>query len=282
MAKPATPFDGAAWVTGASTGIGRATALLLAKRGWRVVVTARRQEDLENLKREAEGGYGKIIPMAGDVTDAGRMAEIVEAIERDYCGVGLAVLNAGIYEPTWGEALDPVVCRRTIEVNLNGTLNCLIPASRAMRERRRGQIAIVSSVAGYGGLPASAAYGATKAALINLAESLKFDFDKMGLLIQAINPGFVDTPATRKNAFSMPFLMSVDDAAAALVEGLGSARFEIVFPKPFTRIMKLLNLLPYPVYFPLMNRMTKWKKRPLAGGDGTPPDDAPALRLKHW
>lgn len=275
--KPTTPFDGCAWVTGASSGIGRATALALAKKGWRVAVTARNEEKLQALVSEAADGYGKIIPMPGDVTDATRMAAIIDELEKNYSGIGLAVLNAGLFRPVTGDQLTTEVFETTFSTNLSGTTNCLVPLSHAMKKRRRGQIAIVSSTAGYGGIPTSAAYGATKAGLINMAESLKFDFDKMGILIQVINPGFVDTPATRANDFAMPHLMKVDEAAEELLAGLDSGKFEITFPKKFTRMMKFVNSLPYWAYFPMVKRSTKWDERPLDGKietDGTP--------LKHW
>lgn len=267
MPKPVSPFEGIAWVTGASTGIGRATALKLARMGWRVAVTARNGEALDTLVQEALDGYGKIIPMPADICDRAAIADVVATLERDHGGVALAVLNAGIYEPMHGNQLEYEVFDKMFAVNLTGTINCLVPLQKAMFTRKQGQIAFVSSVAGYGGLPTSAAYGATKAALINLAESLKFDFDKMGILIQVINPGFVDTPATKSNPFEMPMLMPVDEAAEALITGLSRASFEITFPKRFTRIMKILNLLPYRAYFALLNRSTKWKNRALEPTD---------------
>jgi NAD(P)-dependent dehydrogenase (short-subunit alcohol dehydrogenase family) len=138
-----------------------------------------------------------------------------------------------------------------------------VPLVDSMKRAGRGQIAIVSSVTAYGGLPTSAAYGATKAALTTMAESLKFDLDKMNITIQAVHPGFVDTPATRGNPFPMPALMDVEDAARRIVAGLGKPGFEITFPRRFTYMLKLLGLLPYPLYFRALNRFTGWSKRPL-------------------
>jgi NAD(P)-dependent dehydrogenase (short-subunit alcohol dehydrogenase family) len=152
---------------------------------------------------------------------------------------------------------------KTFAVNLHGTVNCLLPAVRHMQARGHGQIAIVSSISGYGGLPTGAAYGATKAALINMAESLKFDLDKAGIRLQIINPGFVATAETAKNTFSMPALVSAEEAAARIVSGLKSRGFEITFPKRFTYRMKLLKFLPYGLYFWVLNRATGWKNRPL-------------------
>jgi short-subunit dehydrogenase len=125
-----------------------------------------------------------------------------------------------------------------------------------MAARRRGHIALVASVAGYGGLPTAAAYGPTKAALINMAESLKLDCDRLGIKLQLVDPGFVKTPLTDRNDFPMPFLMPVEDAVDALIAGLATQRFEIVFPRRFALLLKLLNMLPYDAYFALVRRMT--------------------------
>jgi len=261
----AHPEMGLAWVTGASSGIGRALALRLVKDGFNVVVTARDHEKLVQLQHESPGP-GKVIVLDGDVTDPRDMERILAAIEYEHGSMVLAVLNAGVYVAVHGEDLHREDFEKTFAVNLNGTVNCLLPAVRHMKARGHGQIAIVSSVTGYGGLPTSAAYGATKAALINMAESLKFDLDKVGVRLQIINPGFVETAATAKNAFPMPALVSAEVAADRIAEGLKSSGFEITFPRRFTYVMKLLNLLPYGLYFWLINRATGWKTRPLVTG----------------
>lgn len=259
----ARPADGSAWVTGASSGIGRALALDLARDGFTVFATARSEDDLERLAGEANGLKGKIIAAPSDVTDAQAMAELVGRIDGEGPGLALAVFNAGVYLPVHGETLRVEDFDKTFAVNLSGVVNGLVPAVGRMKTRGRGQLAIVSSVTGYGGLPTSAAYGATKAALINLAESLKFDLDKFGIRIQIIAPGFVDTPATADNAFTMPALMQPDKAAARIAAGLKSSAFEITFPRRFTYVLKALQFLPYSAYFALINAATGWKKRPL-------------------
>lgn len=261
----AHPDMGLAWVTGASSGIGRALALRLAKDGFNVVVTARDHEKLVKLQHESPGP-GKIIVLDGDVTDPRDMERVLAAIEYEHGSMVLAVLNAGVYVAVHGEDLHREDFEKTFAVNLHGTVNCLLPAVRHMKARGHGQIAIVSSVTGYGGLPTSAAYGASKAALINMAESLKFDLDKVGVRLQIINPGFVETAATAKNAFPMPALISAEVAADRIAGGLKSSGFEITFPKRFTYTMKLLNLLPYSLYFWLVNRVTGWKTRPPVTG----------------
>lgn len=255
----ARPEDGVAWITGASSGIGAAVAQRLAAAGFTVAITARREEALAGVAADVSGP-GRIVPFPGDVTDAAAMEAVVGRIETELGPIALAILNAGVYLPVTGDALDRANFDKTFDVNIRGTVNCLIPASRSMQARGRGQIAIVASVAGYFGLPTAASYGASKAALINLAEALKFDFDNQGLTIQVIAPGFVDTPATADNPFPMPYLMSVGKAARRLVEGLQSGRFEVTFPRRFTYALKAIRILPYWAFFPLIGSATGWNK----------------------
>lgn len=255
--RAARPEDGIAWITGASSGIGRSLALKLVERGWTVAATARRESDLVALANEVPSG--KILPFAGDVASTEAMAAIVETIEAKHGSVARAILNAGVYLPVRAKPFDLEAYRKSFDINLMGTVNGLAAVLPSMIRRGAGQVAITSSVAGYGGLPTSAAYGATKAGLINLAASLKFDLDNAGVLIQVVNPGFVETPATDENPFQMPFLMKVDEAAERYAAGLESTRFEITFPRRFALILKALNLLPYSAYFALASRAMGWR-----------------------
>ncbi|MET0749257.1 MAG: SDR family NAD(P)-dependent oxidoreductase [Rhizobium sp.] len=267
----ARPDHGIVWISGASSGIGRALALKLAGEGFRVAVTARNHEKLLELQTEAAGLAGSIIVLDGDVTNAADMEHTVAAIEYQHGTLAMAILNAGVYLPVDGAHLKHEDFERSFSVNLSGVVNCLIPAVRHMKIKGQGQIAIVSSVTGYGGLPTSAAYGATKAALINMAESLKFDLDKLGIRIQIINPGFVDTDATKNNQFPMPSLVTPQVAADEIAAGLKSLAFEISFPKSFTLKLKLLRFLPYGLYFKAVNRFTGWSERaPDAPRDPSP------------
>lgn len=260
MPRPTRPSDGVAWVTGASSGVGRETAKRLVAEGWTVVVTARRAEELAALAAEAPAG--RIVPMPGDVTDAAAMAAIVERIEKEVGPLALLLAAAGVYRPLRAGSMEVKAFRGTLRVNVDGVINALVPAVAAMKARGVGQIAIIASVAGWGGLPTSAAYGGSKALLVNMAASLKFDLDRLGILIQVINPGFIDTPLTGPNPYPMPFLMKVEEAAARIVRGLAGGRFEITFPKRFTWPLKLLNALPYPAYFFLVKRATRRKREP--------------------
>ena len=240
----------------------------LVRDGYSVVVTARDHEKLVALQHEAQGP-GRIIVLDGDVTDPRDMERIISAIEYEHGRLALVVLNAGVFIPAHGEDLHREDFEKTFAVNLHGVVNCLLPAIRHMKahghmtsQGHGGQVALVSSVTGYTGLPTSAAYGATKAALINMAESLKFDLDKIGIRIQIINPGFVETPATAQNAFEMPALITPEQAADRIADGLKSKSFEITFPKRFTYVLKLLRLLPYPAYFWLINRLHRLEEAP--------------------
>jgi short-subunit dehydrogenase len=141
-----------------------------------------------------------------------------------------------------------------------GVVNGFAAVMPAMAARKVGQIAVNASIAGYGGLPKSAAYGATKAAMINMCEALKFDCDNLGLTLQLVNPGFVETPLTDKNDFPMPFLMKNEDAARRVCDGFAAGGFEITFPRRFAYLLKAVNLLPYPLYFAVVGRLTGWRK----------------------
>jgi len=253
--RPAKPEDGLAWITGASSGIGRQLALELVRRGWTVAATARRAEELEKLA--AEVPTGRILAVPADVTEPEPLATAVRALEaRVGRPIALAVLNAGTYLPDSAEAFDLASFTLQVKVNVLGTANALAAVMPAMIARRSGQVAIVSSVAGYRGLPRAIAYGATKAALIAMSESLKFDLDRAGVTISLINPGFVKTPLTDKNDFPMPFLMPVERAAERIADGLARGRFEIAFPWRFVAILKTMRILPYCVYFALVGRTT--------------------------
>ncbi|WP_119168087.1 SDR family NAD(P)-dependent oxidoreductase [Algihabitans albus] len=251
--------SGCIWITGASQGLGRALALELVRRGRTVVASARGLDKLQELVKDAalEHGQGRVVPWALDVTDGPAVAEAVRTIERDVGPIETAVLNAGTHAPVDGWSLKAEDFRKLVEINVMGTVFCLEPMIAAMKARRRGRIAVVASLSGYRGLPSAAAYGLTKAGLINMCESLRPELALAGLTVQVVNPGFVRTPLTDKNDFPMPFLMEPEAAARAFAEGLESDRFEIVFPRRFAYLLKLLRLLPYGLYFALTRRMVK-------------------------
>ena len=243
------------WITGASTGIGRALALRYAKAGATVAASARGKEALEALAAEAETLPGVIHPAPLDVTDAEAVEACVEELEAGLGPIGQAVLNAGTHIPMGADDFDLKGLRTLVELNVMGTANCLTPMMSRMIARGGGRIAVVASLAGYCGLPSGAAYGLSKAGVINLCEALRPELEAKGVALQLVNPGFVRTPLTDKNDFPMPFLMELDDAAEAFYRGLGKDRFEIIFPRRFAYIMKLLRALPYGLLFLITRRL---------------------------
>jgi NAD(P)-dependent dehydrogenase (short-subunit alcohol dehydrogenase family) len=245
------------WITGASSGIGRALALRLARDGHEVAASARSVEQLARLADESRATEGRIHPYPLDVGDPAAASAVVGEIERDLGGIESAVLAAGAWRQMGARGFEAAALAQVVGVNLLGTGNCLEPLLKVMTARRRGRIAIVASVAGYRGLPTAAYYGSSKAALINLAESLRLDLASHGVQVQLIDPGFVETPMTARNPFPMPFLMPVEQAAERIARGLASRRFEITFPRRFTWQLKLLRCLPYFLYFPLVARATR-------------------------
>jgi short-subunit dehydrogenase len=241
------------WITGASSGIGRALALHYAREGASVAVSARRREELAVLAAEAPD---RIRAFPVDVTDAAAMADTVAQVERDG-PIDLAILNAGTFAPLGLEQLNVEAFRRHVEINYMGAIHGIIALLPRFLARGAGHLAVVASVAGYRGLPTAAAYGPTKAALINLCESLKPDLNRRGVRISVVNPGFVRTPMTDVNAFPMPFLVEPEDAARRIARGLARGKFEVTFPRRFTFMLKLARILPYGLYFRLTSRATR-------------------------
>ena len=245
MTKP-LPWK-TAWITGASTGIGRDVALQLAAAGVKVAASARSAEKLEALGPA-------ILKVPLDVTDPGACRAAAERITSELGPIDLAVLGAGTYTPVSVDDLDPGRFAHMMGTNYMGVVNCIAALSPGMLARGSGHLSWIASVAGYMGLPKAAAYGPTKAALINLAESLYPEMRASGVSVSVINPGFVETPLTAQNDFEMPFLMKPEDAARRTIEGLAAGRFEVAYPRRFVAILKSVRLLPYPLFFRLISR----------------------------
>jgi NAD(P)-dependent dehydrogenase (short-subunit alcohol dehydrogenase family) len=253
----AHPKDGIAWVTGASSGIGRAVALELGRRGYKVAATARSADELEGLAAQSQN----ILTFPGDITDRAGMAKVVAEIEAAHGEIALAFLNAGVYFIAERDKFSADVVWRTFEINVGGTVNCLDPMLTVMARRGRGQIALNASLAGYGGIEGSLAYGSTKAALIYMAEALRLTYARAGLTVQVVNPGFVHTEMTAQNEFEMPFIMGADRAARIICNGFEKSGFEITFPRRLAYLFKAVCLLPYPLYFWQMRRSTERARR---------------------
>lgn len=244
-----------AWVTGAGKGIGRAVAKRLASEGWIVAASARTADDLCSLVVECAPGMVRALPL--DVTDAARTKTVVDLIEREIGELTLAVLNAGTHIPVNADGFDIATFRKLLDVNVMGTVNCLSELLPRFLARGQGQVAVVASLAGYRGLPSSAAYGASKAALINMCEALRPELESRGVGMTLVNPGFVETPLTDRNDFPMPFLITAEEAAQRIVRGLKRGKFEIAFPWRFAFLMKVLRLLPHSLFFGITRRMVR-------------------------
>ena len=238
------------WITGASTGIGAEIAKQLAAQGVKVAISARNVESLHEVAREQP--LITIFPL--DVTKAADVASTFTEIENAHGPIDLIIAGAGTYTPASAADFRVEHFMRMYEVNYLGVIHVLAAALPAFRARRSGRLSWIASVSGYRGLPKAAAYGPTKAALINLAESLKPELERDGVAVSVINPGFVRTPMTAQNDFEMPFLMEPADAAKATIEGLAKGKFEVAYPRSFVRILKIARLLPYGLYFWLIRR----------------------------
>ncbi len=236
------------WVLGASSGIGAETAALLLARGARVAVSARSAEALQ------QRFDGKTLVAPADVTDAEGLRAAAQQVAEAWGGIDLTLNFAGTYQEMRPWRMDLEAVRRIVELNLTGSFN-LLAALQPHLVRGAG-LGLVASVAGYGGLPNSLAYGATKAALINLAQSLWLDYRARGVAIYLVNPGFVETPLTAKNRFPMPFIIPAAEAARRTLAGLERGAFEIHYPQRFSRLLKLLNLLPQGLYFRCVRSFT--------------------------
>ena len=238
------------WIIGASSGIGEALAKELSAQGAQLILSARSEEKLNNLNETMDNKHTVLTVDAGSPDSLLSTAQKIEKIDS-------VVFMAAIYAPHSNETKDISFIHEMIKVNLGGAFNTVNAVLPVFEKQGFGQIALCASVAGYRGLPYGQPYCATKAAIINYAESLKIELENKNIDIKVINPGFVKTPLTDKNDFPMPMMISAEDAAQSLAKGLKSNSFEIHFPKKFTFIMKIIDILPRFLYFPLSRIMKK-------------------------
>jgi short-subunit dehydrogenase len=239
------------WLIGASSGIGAALAKELLRAGARVALSARRAGHLEAIA----AGHPHAIVAPFDILDHAAWAERYHDICAVAGGVDLIIFCAASYRPERSWEVSPNGAAATLAVNLGSVYTGLATVLPDMLARGTGGIAVVASVAGYTGLPNASVYGPSKAALINLAETLYSELRPQGLNVYLINPGFVQTPLTAKNAFAMPALQTPEAAAQAIRRGFGAGKFEIHFPKRFTLLVKLLRSLPYRIRFAVISHL---------------------------
>ncbi len=240
------------WVIGASSGIGAQTAALLLERGARVALSARHLPALADVA----AGHPNALLAPLDVTDVASVTRARDQLLAQWGGYDRVLIVAGSYTEMRATSFELDRANALLATNLHGVLNVLSVVLADFREKHTGGLAIVASVAGYSGLPKALIYGASKAALINLTESLYLDLRPQGIAVSLICPGFVSTPLVAGNDFPMPALISAPAAAAEIVRGLERGLFEIHFPRRFTGVVKLLRLLPYRLYFWIVHKAT--------------------------
>ena len=242
------------WITGASSGIGKALAIKFAEKGWVVAASARRENLLEDLNKFNQNIYS--FPL--DVTEIENCKLVANKIIEKFGGIDICVFGTGMHDPKSEKRFNLNKIREIMEVNYFGTMNSINSIYEYFSEKKNGQISIISSVAGYRGLPAAGAYCASKAALTSYAESLNFDMQMKNVKVSLISPGFIKTPMTDQNDFPMPMIKSPEFAANEIFKGLTEKKsFEIHFPKAFTYFLKFLQILPSSIYFKLVSKGMK-------------------------
>jgi short-subunit dehydrogenase len=242
------------WITGASSGIGRSLAIKFANEGWKVAASARR----ENLLNELSNKYPNIESFPLDVTDINKCNSVFKEIIEKFENIEICVFGTGIHDPESEKEFNLDKIKKIMEVNFFGAMNSINSVYNYYNEKKSGQISIISSVAGYRGLPAAGAYCASKSALTSFTESLHFEMKRKNVRVTLISPGFIKTPMTDQNDFPMPMIKSPEFAAEQIYLGLIKKKgFEIHFPKAFTFIMKILRILPNNIYFKIVEKGMK-------------------------
>ena len=239
------------WITGGSSGIGKALAYKFANEGWQVAISARREELLNEISKSNNNIHGFTL----DVLDSEKCKDVFKKIINKFKNIDIAFFSTGIHDPKSEKNLNLEKIRKIMETNFFGTINCVNSVYSYFKEKKSGHISMVSSVAGYRGLPAGGTYCASKAALTNYAESLYFDMKRFNVRVSVVSPGFIKTPMTDQNDFPMPMIESAEFAANETFKGLTESNsFEIHFPKKFTFIMKVLKIMPNWLYLRLIKK----------------------------
>lgn len=243
------------WVIGASSGIGLACTQDFLRHGAKVAISARRADLLKDISNTHP--QDQILSLPLDALNDDEINSAYNTIKETWGGIDLLVFVSGIYEPMRADNFDLSAAKKIIGLNVISPMAACNAVLHDFISAQSGGIAIVSSVAGYSGLPKALAYGPSKAAMINFCENLYYDLKPHGVSVYMINPGFVATDATAKNDFHMPALISPSKASEYILDGIQAGKFDIHFPKRFSLFLKFLRILPYPVYFYLLRKFIK-------------------------
>lgn len=261
------PNDRVCFITGASSGLGEGLALRFAKDGYSIGLAARREEKLNEVAARIEGAGGRTGVFPCDVGERSQALEAVRKCEAELGPVNLLIANAGLSINTRVEAFDSEEIERVFRTNLLGAIYATEAALPGMLHRRNGQIVAVSSIAGIGGLPLSAAYSASKAGMTNFFESLRIDLRGTGVDVTVIKPGFVRTPMTDHNRHAMPFLMELDPAVEIMARAIRQRKKSLTFPWPLGAIVGAARFLPRPAYDWIAGKVDRQKSKEAGGPD---------------
>lgn len=243
------------WVIGASSGIGLACTKDFLSHGAKVAISARRADLIQDIN----DAYPKdqVLALTLDARNHSELTNAYKTIKAKWGGLDLMVFVSGIYEPMRADIFDLSKAKNIIDLNVLGPMSACEVVLPDFIANQSGGIAIVSSVAGYSGLPKALAYGPSKAAMINFCENLYYDLKPKGISVYMINPGFVATDATANNDFHMPALITPEKASEYILDGIQAGKFDIHFPKRFSLFLKFLRILPYSIYFYLLKKFIK-------------------------
>lgn len=243
------------WIVGASTGIGAALARLMAEQpNTTIIISARREEALAQLSEP----FDNLIPLEMDITSQPSIRQAINHIHEAYHHIDQLILNAGVCEYIEADSLSLETTRSIFETNFFGMVGLLEASYALLRKSTEPQVVAVSSSVTYAPLPRGSAYGASKAALRYFLESLKLDWQHLGIDIRIVSPGFVETPLTQQNDFPMPAMISSEEAAHCILKGLNTKQHDIHFPKRFTLSLRILRYLPDRLYFWLIGKTSRY------------------------
>lgn len=247
------------WIIGASHGIGEALAQKYFSAGFNLAISARNSEALrtirDQLHKQNNNSSNQVLAIESDVCDTSSLQSALNQITKKFSQIDLVIFAAALYQPSPAIGFDLTKAQQIIAVNLGGALNFLHVILPQLTKQKFGHLAFIASVAGYRGLPQSLAYGASKAALINLCEGIYPELKRQNIAVSVINPGFVKTRLTEKNSFSMPFIITAKEAAEEIFNGLAPKKFEIHFPRRFTYLLKFLRILPNSLFFKIISKI---------------------------
>lgn len=237
------------FLTGASSGIGEGIALALSKRGAVLGLFARRKALLDDLSDRCRDAGGTARVFAGDVTDEEAVSQAADDLRSEFGRIDILIANAGIGgndEET--RNYRPASVKKVIDINLLGAVNAVHAVVPQMVERGEGQIVAISSLAGFRGLPKSAAYSASKAGMTAFFESVRLDVQHKGVSVTIIQPGFIKTPLTSGRANKMPFLMELDDAVPYFLRAIENRKKFAAFPWQLATVVRAGKFMPAWLY----------------------------------